>query len=100
MKTNLIEELVGEAYEIGHAHGGNAYRSPPQRVDDGWGPIAGKINQQFVEARRSSALEVLNEIVSELGGRAKMPSRPEEDMKAIFEKLEELFARYETTGRG
>jgi len=47
--ADRIEQLVGEAYEIGHAHGSNRMRMfqqlPPLRVDDGWGPIAEEILQ-------------------------------------------------------
>ncbi len=28
-----IEDQVGEAYEIGYAHGGNPYRKPYQKVN-------------------------------------------------------------------
>jgi hypothetical protein len=46
-----IEDLVGEAYEIGHAHG----MAPMQfflgkkaiRLDEGWQPIADKIFNMF-----------------------------------------------------
>ncbi len=41
-----VEELVGEAYEIGRAHGGNAFRSPDEqgaRVDEGWAQQADKL---------------------------------------------------------
>lgn len=38
-----LEEIIGEAYDIGYAHGGNALRlerlQTPHRVDDGWGPL-------------------------------------------------------------
>jgi len=46
---SVIDALVGQAYEIGHAHGGNAYREP-QRVDEGWGPVAEKLFEIVREA--------------------------------------------------
>lgn len=32
-----IEEEVGNAYGIGHAHGWNISRAEPKKVDEGWG---------------------------------------------------------------
>ena len=63
-----IEELVGEAYDIGHAHGMNPFRMwegrPPQRVDDGWGPIAEEIERRIREARFRAVLEVRHEWIT------------------------------------
>ena len=46
-----IEELVGEAYEIGYDHGGNPFRMSrgelPYNIDKGWGPIAKKLHRLF-----------------------------------------------------
>lgn len=43
----VVDALVGRAYEIGHAHGMNAFRmangEKPERVDEGWGPVAEKL---------------------------------------------------------
>lgn len=44
---NQIEDAVSEAYEIGHVHGGNPFRKPPQRVNDGWGKCLKKIIDIF-----------------------------------------------------
>ena len=59
MNKQKIEELVGEAYEIGHAHGMNPYRvimgKKPQRVDDGWGPIAKKIYNELSRLEADNA---------------------------------------------
>lgn len=53
LKSMSIEDLVCEAYEIGHAHGMNAFRmardEPVQRVDEGWGPIFEEIERRFKE---------------------------------------------------
>ena len=53
LKNMTIEELVGEAYEIGQAHGGNAFRmalqQPAQRAFEGWWPISQEIERRFQE---------------------------------------------------
>lgn len=47
----VVDALVGRAYEIGHAHGGNFARmDSPQRVDEGWGPVAEKLFSIISEA--------------------------------------------------
>ena len=42
-----VEEIVAEAYDIGHAHGMNVLRfqegMTPKRVDEGWGPLVDRI---------------------------------------------------------
>lgn len=61
-----IEELVGEAYNIGHAHGMNPFRMlegrQPQRVDDGWWPIAEEVERR-VKLERVAGLRHAAEIV-------------------------------------
>lgn len=46
-----ISNLVADAYEVGHDHGGNAMRialkQPPRSIDKGWSPIAKKLQQMF-----------------------------------------------------
>lgn len=42
---HVIEILIAEAYEIGHAHASNAYTAELRRVDDGWGPLAVRLFQ-------------------------------------------------------
>lgn len=59
-----IEELVGEAYEIGHAHGSNPLREVPARVNEGWGPIALKI-QKLCEARAQHERERILKMIDE-----------------------------------
>lgn len=42
-----IDDLVGQAYEIGHLHGGNTFRlaqgKPPLGATKGWEPIANEL---------------------------------------------------------
>lgn len=56
LRRMTIEELVGEAYDIGHAHGTNPYRQlegkRAQRVNDGWGQIAKEIERRFRELKK------------------------------------------------
>jgi len=33
----IIEDIVGDVYNVGHAHGLNTCRSPPKKVNEGWG---------------------------------------------------------------
>lgn len=55
MDENQIYDLVGAAYEVGHAHGMNAFRTfqgkEPQRIDEGWGQYAEHINRAFEQLR-------------------------------------------------
>jgi hypothetical protein len=50
-KKGRLEDLVLRAYEIGHDHGSNPMRmalgKKPRSVDEGWGPIAIKIQNMF-----------------------------------------------------
>jgi hypothetical protein len=46
-----IEDIVSEAYEIGHDHGGNAMRmalrQPPLSLNKGWNTAAKKLLRLF-----------------------------------------------------
>lgn len=51
--SEKIEELVGDAYTIGHAHGQNAFRTKPKMVNRGWGKCSEKIIKLFEEEKQS-----------------------------------------------
>lgn len=50
----FIERWVGEAYEIGHAHGSNPYKGPPsrQRTNHGWGRCSRNIYKRVKKEMR------------------------------------------------
>ncbi len=56
---DILNEAVGDAYEIGHAHGDNMrlrlIGHEPQRVDEGWGTPAHRAGSDVLAAIQSAA---------------------------------------------
>jgi hypothetical protein len=56
---SLIDQAAGDAYEIGHAHGGNLrllmIGEEPQRVDEGWGTPAHRASDDVLAVIQAAA---------------------------------------------